>query len=212
MKQRLQKLQLIGPCHAAAFPVVFSSACLSWPVARPRRRRPGVPAIPRPRASRSLAGARAARRFGPGERRLGSVSTGSSAAIVSNVRDSRPGRHRQRATGNARRSRAIPISRCETSDGRKLESDAAWNELEARLGAPVPAGNLRFWMLGLAAPGEHQWHEANADGVVDAGAGRLAHRLSTLFDRAGRARAREMTATTAMRACASSSIAGSSGQ
>src|SRR5690349_12900014 len=54
----------------------------------------------------------------------------------------------------------------QTSDGRRLESDAAWSELQAQLGAPVPAGNLRFWMLGLAAPGEHVWHEANELGVV----------------------------------------------
>jgi outer membrane lipoprotein LolB len=59
-----------------------------------------------------------------------------------------------------------PQLKLATSDGQTLESDAAWNELEARLGAPVPAGNLRFWMLGLAAPGEHQWHEQDADGVV----------------------------------------------
>ena len=26
--------------------------------------------------------------------------------------------------------------------------------------------NLRYWMLGLAAPGEHQWHEPGSDGVV----------------------------------------------
>ncbi len=45
----------------------------------------------------------------------------------------------------------------ETSDGVRLESQAAWDELEARLGAQVPAGRLRFWMLGIAAPGEHQW-------------------------------------------------------
>ena len=54
----------------------------------------------------------------------------------------------------------------ETANGRKLESDDAWNELEARLGAPVPAVNLRYWILGLAAPGEHRWHEPTADGVV----------------------------------------------
>lgn len=59
-----------------------------------------------------------------------------------------------------------PQLNLETGDGRMLESAAAWNELEARLGAPVPAGNLRFWMLGLAAPGEHQWHEADAQGVT----------------------------------------------
>lgn len=59
-----------------------------------------------------------------------------------------------------------PQLKLETADGRKLESTAAWDELEARLGAPVPAGNLRYWILGLAAPGEHQWHEPGADGVV----------------------------------------------
>lgn len=48
----------------------------------------------------------------------------------------------------------------ETSDGVKLESQAAWDELETRLGAQVPAGRLRFWMLGIAAPGEHQWQGA----------------------------------------------------
>lgn len=54
----------------------------------------------------------------------------------------------------------------ETGDGQTLQSDAAWTELESRLGAPVPAGNLRFWMLGLAAPGDHQWHEQTAEGVT----------------------------------------------
>jgi outer membrane lipoprotein LolB len=59
-----------------------------------------------------------------------------------------------------------PSVRLETSDGQILESDAAWDELEARLGAPMPAGRLRYWMLGLAAPGEHQWREQNSDGVT----------------------------------------------
>jgi outer membrane lipoprotein LolB len=59
-----------------------------------------------------------------------------------------------------------PDLKLKTSDGRVLESDAAWSELEARLGAPVPAGSLRFWMLGLAAPGEHLWHEENQAGIV----------------------------------------------
>ena len=61
---------------------------------------------------------------------------------------------------------ANPSLRLETSDGRKLEAEAAWNELQARLGASVPAGNLRYWMLGLAAPGEHQWHDETSDGIV----------------------------------------------
>ena len=58
-----------------------------------------------------------------------------------------------------------PRVRLQTSDGKTLEAQAAWDELEARLGAPVPAGNLRFWMLGIAAPGDHVWHEVGADGV-----------------------------------------------
>ena len=45
----------------------------------------------------------------------------------------------------------------EASDGRRLESEAAWTELEARLGAPVPARNLRYWMLGIPAPGSFTW-------------------------------------------------------
>jgi outer membrane lipoprotein LolB len=60
---------------------------------------------------------------------------------------------------------AKPQLKLETADGHTLESDAAWTELESRLGAEVPAGNLRYWMLGVAAPGEHQWHD-QGDGVV----------------------------------------------
>lgn len=56
-----------------------------------------------------------------------------------------------------------PDLRLQTGDGRTLESEAAWRELEARLGADVPAGQLRYWLLGLAAPGEHQWIETSED-------------------------------------------------
>jgi len=58
-----------------------------------------------------------------------------------------------------------PELHLQTSDGRTLEADAAWDELEARLGAPVPAGQLRYWLLGLAAPGEHEWTEEHEGGV-----------------------------------------------
>jgi outer membrane lipoprotein LolB len=44
-----------------------------------------------------------------------------------------------------------------SSKGESFEGDAAWRELETRLGAAVPAGYLRYWMLGLPAPGDHQW-------------------------------------------------------
>jgi outer membrane lipoprotein LolB len=58
-----------------------------------------------------------------------------------------------------------PQLRLQTGD-QVLEAEAAITELEARLGAVVPAGRLRYWMLGLAAPGEHQWSEPDASGTV----------------------------------------------
>lgn len=54
-------------------------------------------------------------------------------------------------------SAVAPELKVETGDGQTFEAESAWNELEARLGAPVPAGKLRYWMLGLPAPGDHRW-------------------------------------------------------
>ena len=50
--------------------------------------------------------------------------------------------------------------RIETADGQIFEADEAQSELTARLGAYVPARNLRYWLVGVAAPGEHQWSNA----------------------------------------------------
>ena len=47
--------------------------------------------------------------------------------------------------------------RIETADGQTLEADEAQAELTARLGAFVPARDLRYWLIGVAAPGDHQW-------------------------------------------------------
>lgn len=58
-----------------------------------------------------------------------------------------------------------PQLRLQTGD-QVLEAEDAIAELEARLGAVVPAGRLRYWMLGLAAPGEHQWSEPDDKGTV----------------------------------------------
>jgi outer membrane lipoprotein LolB len=58
-----------------------------------------------------------------------------------------------------------PQLRLQTGD-QVLEAEDAITELEARLGAAVPAGRLRYWMLSLAAPGEHQWSEPDANGTV----------------------------------------------
>jgi len=39
-------------------------------------------------------------------------------------------------------------------DGRVLDAEAARADLQARLGADLPWSYLRYWMLGLPAPGE----------------------------------------------------------
>jgi outer membrane lipoprotein LolB len=54
-------------------------------------------------------------------------------------------------------SASQPELRLETSDGQVFHSGTAWAELEARLGASLPAGRLRYWMLGVPAPGAHEW-------------------------------------------------------
>jgi outer membrane lipoprotein LolB len=38
--------------------------------------------------------------------------------------------------------------------GRSLDAEAARSELRARLGADLPWGHMRYWMLGLPAPEE----------------------------------------------------------
>ncbi len=47
----------------------------------------------------------------------------------------------------------------QASDGTQYDADQALSELESRLGAPVPVTKLRYWVLGLAAPGAHQWSD-----------------------------------------------------
>ena len=59
-------------------------------------------------------------------------------------------------------SRSPATIALESSRG-KVEADQALAELEARLGGPVPAEQLRYWILGKAAPGEHEWHEESSD-------------------------------------------------
>lgn len=54
-------------------------------------------------------------------------------------------------------SAAAPDLKVETGDGQVFQAESAWRELEARLGTAVPAGKLRYWMLGLPAPGEYRW-------------------------------------------------------
>lgn len=44
-----------------------------------------------------------------------------------------------------------------SSDGTHYDADAALNELQARLGTPLPISQLRYWLRLLPAPGEYQW-------------------------------------------------------
>jgi outer membrane lipoprotein LolB len=51
----------------------------------------------------------------------------------------------------------------QTADGQKFESQAALDELRNRLGADVPVEKLRYWIVGLAAPGPHRWLNADTE-------------------------------------------------
>ena len=107
----------------------------------------------RSRAARPLAGARPNRRIGSAKAAARARSNGSSAAIAPTCRfavRSASAACDLKMQGDGRESAAAA---CKPATAQTLESDAAWDELEARLGASVPAGNLRYWMLGLAAPG-----------------------------------------------------------
>lgn len=48
-----------------------------------------------------------------------------------------------------------------TGDGQTYHAQAALDELQARLGAVIPPAKLRYWLLGLAAPGQYRWLDDN---------------------------------------------------
>lgn len=50
----------------------------------------------------------------------------------------------------------------QASDGTEYDAERALSELEVRLGAPVPIAQLRYWLVGLAAPGTHRWTDASS--------------------------------------------------
>jgi outer membrane lipoprotein LolB len=62
--------------------------------------------------------------------------------------------------GSLRLTLSDQVMRIETADGQTFEADEAQSELTARLGAYVPARDLRYWLVGVAAPGDHQWSTA----------------------------------------------------
>jgi outer membrane lipoprotein LolB len=59
--------------------------------------------------------------------------------------------------GSLRLTLSDQAMRIETADGQTYEAGEAQSELTARLGAYVPAQDLRYWLVGVAAPGDHQW-------------------------------------------------------
>lgn len=83
-----------------------------------------------------------------------------------------------------------PELRLETGNGQTFQADTAWRELENRLGTRVPAAKLRYWMLGVPAPGEHQWPEArpiappnNDRAVLEQDGWRIEYRYSDSLSR-----------------------------
>jgi outer membrane lipoprotein LolB len=44
-----------------------------------------------------------------------------------------------------------------TANGVRYDADAALNELETRLGTPVPVRQLSYWLRGIPAKGDYQW-------------------------------------------------------
>jgi outer membrane lipoprotein LolB len=53
-----------------------------------------------------------------------------------------------------------------TSRGEKLDGDAARAELERRLGFALPLAELRWWLLGLPAPGEVALNQDGGSGEI----------------------------------------------
>lgn len=54
-------------------------------------------------------------------------------------------------------------------DGRRLADDAARAELERLLGAPLPLGSLRYWLLGVPDPDAPAAERAAEDGLALSG-------------------------------------------
>jgi outer membrane lipoprotein LolB len=53
-----------------------------------------------------------------------------------------------------------------TSRGEKLDGDAARAELERRLGFALPLSELRWWLLGIPAPGEASVNQDGGSGEI----------------------------------------------
>jgi outer membrane lipoprotein LolB len=54
----------------------------------------------------------------------------------------------------------------ETSRGEKLDGEAARGELERRLGFELPLAELRWWLLGIPAPGESSINQDAGSGEI----------------------------------------------
>ena len=54
-----------------------------------------------------------------------------------------------------------------TSRGEKLDGQAARDELERRLGFQLPLAELRWWLLGIPAPGEHTLNQGGGGEIRD---------------------------------------------
>lgn len=68
--------------------------------------------------------------------------------------------------GGLRVAYADDAVQIETSRGEKLDGLAARAELERRLGFALPLGELRWWLLGMPAPGEAEVNRDAGSGEI----------------------------------------------
>jgi outer membrane lipoprotein LolB len=68
--------------------------------------------------------------------------------------------------GSVRLSVANRELTVETSDGAVYSDAVAQDQLQSRLGSRLPTEELRYWLLGLAAPGEHRWNNGSESSTL----------------------------------------------
>ena len=55
------------------------------------------------------------------------------------------------------------------SDGAAYDAEIAVQQMQDQLGADLPVAQLRFWLMGVAAPGDHQWRDAEKNELEQEG-------------------------------------------
>lgn len=55
------------------------------------------------------------------------------------------------------------------SDGAAYDAELAVQQMQDQLGVALPVAQLRFWLMGVPAPGEHQWRDAEKNELEQEG-------------------------------------------